>query len=157
MTKYLDALQRARFQYDAAFHLLSVTYPMVKDPKLLIGILSNIQISMEAAMEAILVYERQLQLVPHYLDNFQSRFNTFRYKSVRRNKIDQQLVDTMETIQSLLDLHRQSQIEFRKDDRLIILDQDFHVQQLTLLNIREFLTHNQTFITIAEGIVNRKE
>ena len=157
MPKYLEALQKAQFQYDAAFHLLTVTFPLVKDPKLLIGILSNILTSVENSLDAILSYERQLQLVPHYLDNFQSKFNVFRYKSVKRNKIDPTLIQSIETVQNLLQLHKQSQIEFRKDDRLMICDNDFHIRQVTVLDIRSHLDASKSLLDIAGKIVNRKE
>lgn len=152
MEKYQEALQKAKLQYDAAFHLLHVTYPLLKEPKLLIVILSNIHTSIEFCLDAILSYERQLQLVPHYLNNFQSKFNVFRYKSVRRNKIDNSLIETIETVQQLLQLHQRSLIEFRKDDRLLICDKEFAVQQVTIPNIRHYLEASKTILREAERI-----
>ncbi|MBI4151491.1 hypothetical protein HY496_00845 [Candidatus Woesearchaeota archaeon] len=157
MEKYQDALEKARFQYDAAFHLLNVTYPLIKDPKLLVGILSNISISMENALDAILSYERQLRLVPHYSDNFQSKFNVFRYKSMRRNKIEPELIQSIEMVQSLLSLHRRSLIEFRREDRLILCDREFTTNQVTIPDIRSYLDASKSLLETATKIINRKE
>ncbi|MBS3169069.1 hypothetical protein J4210_01165 [Candidatus Woesearchaeota archaeon] len=157
MEKYLEAIGRAKFQYDAAFHLLTVTHPFLKDPKILLAVLSNIHQSMEYSINAILSYERQLQLVPHFLDDFQSKFNLFRYKSVRRNKIDPELVQAIDIVQTLLLLHQRSLIEFRREDRLMICDKDFTIQQVTVPDIRRYLDANKALIQTAERIVNRKE
>ncbi len=153
MEHYQEALQKAKFQYDAAFHLLNVTYPLLKDPKLLIAILSNVHSSMEHSLDAILSFERQLLLVPHYLDNFQSKFNVFRYKSVPRNKIDPQLVEAISTVQTLLNLHQRSLIEFRKEDRLMICDKEFEVKQVAIPEIRQYLEASKNLIGAANKII----
>ena len=93
--QFLVAKDKARQQYDAAFHLLNVTFPLVKDPKLLIGIVHNVFMSMEYSMDAILNYETQLRLVPQHSNVFQSKFNIFRLKSVRRNNIPGKIVNQM--------------------------------------------------------------
>lgn len=153
MEKHQESLQKAKFQYDAAFHLLTVTYPFLKDPKLLIAILSNIHTTMEYTLDALLSFERKLQLVPHYLDNFQSKFNVFRYKSVRRNKIDLSIVKSMEMVQALLSFHNRSLIEFHRQDRLMICDKDFEVKQVSVPDIRSYLDASKAFLSITENII----
>ena len=154
MEKHQESLQKAKFQYDAAFHLLTITYPFLKDPKLLIAVLSNIHTSMEYALDALLSFERQLQLVPHYLDNFQSKFNVFQYKSVRRNKIEPTIVRSMEMVQTLLNFHQRSLIEFHRQDKLVICDKEFEIQQVSPTDIRNYLDASKALITIAEKIIS---
>jgi flagellar biosynthesis chaperone FliJ len=154
--EYQEMLEKAKFQYDAAFHLLTVTYPLIKDPKLLLGIISNLFTSMESAMSAILSYERQLRLVPNYYQEFQSKFNIFRYKSVKRNKIPQDHVNLMMDLKEIIDLHKKSPIEFKRQDRFVICGKDYTLRQIQAQDIRIYLDKNKAFLNVADRIVNRK-
>ncbi len=154
---YQQSLEKAQFQYDAAFHLLTVTHPLVKDPKLLLGILNNILASMEHAMDSLLQYEKQLQLVPNYGSTFLEKLNTFRLKSSRRNNILPEHTQTLTTIKEILNLHKVSPMEFKRHDRLVICSKDYHLQQLSAADIREYLDYNKAFLDKISVIINRKE
>ena len=42
MATPLEHFEKAKFKYDVAFHLLKVTFPLVNDPRLLIGVIGNL-------------------------------------------------------------------------------------------------------------------
>ena len=67
-SNYILSKQKVFQQYDTAFHLLKVTFPLVKDQKLLMGVIHNLFTSLELCMDAILRYERELQLIPAFRD-----------------------------------------------------------------------------------------
>ncbi|MBT4935304.1 hypothetical protein HOL21_04075 [Candidatus Woesearchaeota archaeon] len=153
---YEESLHNARIQYDAAFHLLNVTYPLINDPKLLPGILTNIFLSLEASMDAILQFERQLKLVPIYNNNFQSKFNMFRYKPVRRHKISQTYIDLIQNLKEMLDLHKKSPMEFQRGNKFVMCDKNYRIQSISTKDIREYCTLTKEFIDTINTIINRK-
>ena len=150
---YLQARSKALQQYDAAFHLLNVTFPLVNDPKLLIGVVHNIFSSMEASMGAIMAYERKLHLIPPYYDNFESKFNLFRHKTVPRNNISSQLVESLGKLKELLDLHKKSPMEFQRGQKFVICTKEFQMQSLTFQEIRNYLYQSKEFIHLMEQII----
>jgi len=143
--------KKAREQYDAAFHLLNVTFPLIKEPKLLMGIVNNVSQSMEHGMNAILAYERQLKLVPNYNNEFQSKFNLFRYKSIKRNNIPNELVTMMQDLKELIELHKQCPTEFQRGNKYILASKDYQLKVLSIKEIREYVAKNNRFL----GIVNQ--
>jgi len=153
---YEDSLSKAMFQYDAAFHLLNVTYPLINDPKLLPGILTNIFLSFEAGMDAILQFERQRKLVPSYSDNFQSKFNMFRYKPVQRYKIPLEYVALIQNIKEMLDLHKKSPMEFQRGNKFVMCDRNYRIQSVSIRDIKEYCSMTKQFIDIMHAIINRK-
>ena len=153
---YLTAREKAIQQYDAAFHLLNVTFPLVKDPKLLIGIINNLSQSFEHAMDSILAYEKQLRLVPNYSDNFQSKFNLFRYKCVRRNKIPIEHITLMMELKEILELQKKSPVEFQRGNRYILASKDYKLRALSINDIKAYLTQNKDFLEHLDRILRLK-
>jgi len=151
----LGSKEKAIQQYDAAFHLLNVTFPLVRDPKLLIGVINNIFSSLEYSMDTILEHERQLKLVPPYPENFQSKLNIFRYRSMKRNNVPNPIVNLMMELRELLDLHKRSPMEFQRGNRFVICSKDYRLKVISIKEIREYLNQNKEFLDIMERTINR--
>lgn len=156
---YISSRNKAEHQYDAAFHLLNVTFPLVKDPKLLMGVIQNISASMEHVMDAILAYELQLRLVPNYGDTFQSKFNLFRYKSVRRHDIPSSHITQMMDLNDLIQLHKKCPVEFQRGNKYVLATKDYKLQVVSIKDIKEYLRNAKEFFDRMEQItkINRKE
>jgi hypothetical protein len=159
MGDYIASRNNAEQQYDAAFHLLNVTFPLVKDPKLLMGVIHNISASMEHAMDAILAYEQQLRLVPNFKDDFQSKFNLFRYKSVRRHDIPANHITQMMELNDLIQLHKQCPVEFQRGNKYVLATKDYKLQVVSINDIKKYLAKSRAFFDRMEQItkINRKE
>lgn len=147
---------RALQHYEGAFHLLHVTFPLAKDPKLLLGVVHNIFKSLEASVDAILEYERQLQLVPRYEDHFQSKFTTFRYRSMKRNKIAPEHAQLMELLHEILELHSRSPMVFQRGNRLVICSKDYQLQIISLQDLKKYLSQAKEFLEQMQRITGPK-
>ncbi len=144
---------RAQQQYDAAFHLLKVTFPLVKDPKLLLGVVHNLFASMEASMDALLAYERQLHLIPAYQEDFQSKFNLFRYKCVRRNHIPVEIIVLMQELREILELHTKSPMEFQRGNNLVICDRNYLLKTISLRDLQNYLFQANQLLDLTDKII----
>ena len=143
MNKNIFTLKnKANLQYDTAFHLLNVTYPLINDPKLLLGVVNNIFLSIEASIEIILEYEKQLLLISPYSKEFQNKFNIFRSNSAKRHEINKQDIINIEQIHTILTLHKKSPVEFRRKDRFIICNKDYKMYEITTKEIKNYLKTN---------------
>ncbi len=150
---YQESRARAYQQYDAAFHLLKVTFPLVRDPKLLIGVVHNLFSAAEAGIDAILAYERELRLVPAYQDNFQSKFTIFQYKSARRNKTPAQVITMIWELKGILEAHRASPMEFQRGSRLVICGKNYRLTSLALNDLQDYLNHTKQFLEHMDSII----
>lgn len=151
---YLSAKEKAYQQYNTAAHLLNVTFPLMKDQKLLLGIVHNLFGSVEASMTAILQYERDLRLVSGFNDaDFQSKFNTFRSKSVRRNKISGSTVALIQELKEIVDLHHKSPMVFQRGASVVICDKQYELKSLTVRDIAQYLNQTNEFLHQMEQIM----
>jgi hypothetical protein len=152
------ARKKAKLQYDAAFHLLHVTYPLVRDPKLLKGVINNIVSSMEHGIDAVLAYERQLKLIPHYGEDFQSKFNLFRYKCVKRNKVSPDHMVLLQELREVLQLQQKCPVEFQRGNKYVLATKDYRLKTLSLQDLKAHVRQNKAFLDKIDQIIriNRK-
>ena len=155
-TEFLNSRNKAIQQYDAAFHLLNVTFPLVKDPKLLIGVLHNLSQAFEHSIEAVLSYERQLRLIPPYHNNFKSKFNLFRYKCVQRNKISPHHINLYLQLQELIELQKKCPMEFQRGNKYVLCSKDYHIKSLSIKEIKFFLQQTKEFLEKTDQILHLK-
>jgi hypothetical protein len=140
-------------QYDAAFHLLHVTFPLVQDPKLIMGIINNLNQSLEAVMDTILTYERQLKLVPAYSEEFNSKFNLFRYKCVKRNNIPTKFIMAMMELRELEELHKKCPVSFQRGNRYVLSTNNYRLKAVSIKDIKEYLNITKDFINHLPKII----
>ena len=57
MEKFQESIDKAKKSLNIAGHMLSVTYPLVKDPKLIPAIMENIFAAYYNAVDAILYFD----------------------------------------------------------------------------------------------------
>jgi len=72
MEQFQEAIQKANQKLKIADHMIFMTYPLVKDSKLLLSIIQNIFLALTNAMSSILYYERLFKKIPSFNDNFDS-------------------------------------------------------------------------------------
>jgi len=148
--------RKANLQHNTAFHLLTVTFPLVKDPKLLMGIINNIFLSIEATIDIILKCEKELELIPAYPNEFKNKFNLFKSKSAKRHHILTNHLEVLGEIHTILELHKKSPVEFRRKDRFIICNKDYKMYEITVKEIKNYLETNKIFLQSANKVIYRK-
>ncbi len=149
--------QEANKAYRMADHLLNVTYPLIKDTKLLVSVTENIFLTLDKAMSSILHHERLFKLVPPFSDNFENKFQTFHQKCVRKFNIDQEYLDLMMDLREILQLHKTSPVEFRHKDRFIICTNNYQMKAITYDQLRMNLKKTYKFIDMMDEITSRNE
>src|SRR3989338_3757405 len=115
MNDYSGFYQKAQEQYHIADHLLQVTYPLMKDPKLLMGICTNIFNSLEQCSTAILSYEYQEGMIKVLPSNLNQKVSMLRTFSPSKNKIPLPLLTLTLDLAALKELHNKSPVEFSRN------------------------------------------
>ena len=147
-------MDKALEQYNIAHHLFNVTYPLIKDPKLLIGINHNIFLAMDKTIDSILLSEKQLDIIPPYSKTFYGKLNLFQLKSVKKNKIPQKMIQLIMDLHKLLEEHKKSPIEFQRGKQFVICNNNYQLNVLSPKMIQKNLETAKDFIKLSEKIIN---
>ncbi|MBR9677569.1 hypothetical protein GOV04_05500 [Candidatus Woesearchaeota archaeon] len=137
--------QAQRYLY-LADHMLTQTYPLVRDNKLLLPVLKNIFLGMQSAMDSVLTYERLYKRIPAYPDNFESKIRLFREKIVTRKNLDVEMVKLMRELHEIIQMHKKSPVEFQRKDAFVICSSDYRMKTFTANDLKKYLLKAKLFI-----------
>ncbi len=150
-------LKEASRTIKVADHMISVTYPLVKDTKLLLAILENVYLTLTNSIAALAYYDRDHKRVPPFQDKFDSIFNVFAMRSAPMYKISPVYIEMVQDIQSMIKEHKKSPIEFARKDKFIICSDTYNIKSLSLEQINKYVTETKKFKEQIEVIITENE
>jgi len=135
--KFIESLEHATKSLQTADHLTYITFPLIKEKRLLLKILSEINQSIVDTINAILQYEYLYKRI-HIYTEAKANFETFKLIAHRFNLSNEQISKVIE-IMTLNERHKKSPFEFVKNDKIIIMSGSMQTDTLTLEKIKSFL------------------
>ncbi len=128
---------RALQKLKVADHMLTMTYPLVEDPKILVSVLENVQQSMDDVIHNKLLKARQEKKIPLYSDTEQGRFSAFMEYLAKNysKKTIQHIKEVYETLQE----HKKSPVEFRRKKTFVICDEQYQTKTLSEATLKEYI------------------
>ncbi len=156
MEKFQIARKEALQRIKAADHMLTQTYPLVRDARLLISVLSNIRLGVEHTMATLLHYDRTFSKIPPFHDNFSSKLNHFQNNSSRIHKMDKYL-SFIRRVNDLYERHKNSPLEFTKNNSFIICDDHYNLRPVTVKDLKEFIDEAKQFLMDVEKLTKVNE
>jgi uncharacterized UPF0160 family protein len=139
-------IKEANMLFNTADHLTYVTYPTVKENKLMVTIIENLYNSLVKGMDAILYYDRMYKRISPFSDNFNVRLEVFKTKCAPRYNIDREFILLISDLKQIVDHRKTSPIEFSRNDRYIICSEDYRMKSLTIEKLKDYIAKSKTFI-----------
>jgi hypothetical protein len=157
MEEYEELREQARRKISLADHMLTMTYPLVRDTKLLMVVLENIFLSLSYAMGSVLHYERTYKRIPQFTDNFESKYHLFKESCVAKYHIHEDYLKLLKEIKEIIVEHRKSPIEFTRKDSFVICSDSYKIKTVGVEQIKRYISKAKDFITLTNFIVGNHE
>ena len=157
MEQFQEVRDKAKRNIQIADHMLGVTFPLVKDPKLLLAILDNLFLAYSNAISAIIYHDRLFKKVPPFQDNFESKFNIFKERSIITHKLDKSYLQEIQDLKDILSEHKKSPLEFSRKDRFFICSDNYHMKSVGINEITKYLSKAKIFIEEVDNILKKNE
>lgn len=154
MEKFQLLKEEALKNYRMADHMLNVTFPLVHDTKLLLGVTENLFLAFAQAMASILYHERLFKLVPYFNDDFESKFQMLHQKRYHY-KISQEYFDSMLELKEIILLHKKSPVEFRRKDHFIICSSSYRLKAINTNQLKSYLKRAKDFLELMDNITSK--
>ncbi len=145
MEKFLQNLQEAEKIIRLADHMIYVTFPLLKEKKILFKVISEIKIAISNCISSILLYEHASKRVSLY-KNPEDNLQTFREKCAQRYGITKEEIFFIKEIFDISEKHRESSFEFVRDGNIVILSEDLKPKTISLERIKQFLLMSKTIL-----------
>jgi len=150
--KFTESLDKASVMLKTADHMLYMTYPLIKENRLLLKILNEIYLSMLGVINAILQYEyfnKRIQLYKDSKDNFQ----VFKNNCAPKYSITQEQIEKIIEIFSLEEKHKNSPFEFVRNDKVVIMSDGLRIATITVEKMKDFIFLTKDILRKAENII----
>ncbi|MBD3310051.1 hypothetical protein GF351_02430 [Candidatus Woesearchaeota archaeon] len=157
MEKFQEFREGARKKIKVADHILTQTYPLVKDPKLLIAVIENIFLGMSYAMSSVLYHERLFKKIPPFNDNFSSKLSVFKQKCVERYGIESRYLFLLRDLKNIIVEHRKSPMEFVRNDKFVICSDSYNLRTININDLRSYVSDAKVFIEEMGNITRADE
>ncbi|MBR9693204.1 hypothetical protein GOV07_04745 [Candidatus Woesearchaeota archaeon] len=157
MDSFIAASDVARKKTRVADHILTQTYPLVKDPKLLIAVLQNLYDAVGMGIEALLEYEASRDRLPTLPETFDARLVLFRQHLVPRYDMPAEFLRFVGELRETINEHRKSPVEFIRRGEFVICDEGYRIRTLNTEQLKRYLLKTKAFIGFMEEKVNRND
>ncbi|MBU0929468.1 MAG: hypothetical protein KJ623_00145 [Nanoarchaeota archaeon] len=151
--RHYELLNLAKKSLKTADHLTYMTYPLVKDIKIIVAITENIYSSVINAMESVLQYDRYYKRINPLAENFDSRFQVFKEKCAQRYNFDRDDLSLIDELRTIVAHRSNSTMEFIRNDKLIICSPNFKMKTFDINAIKQYLIKTKKFIAKVDAIV----
>lgn len=155
MNDFLALQKESEKKLKIADHLLTVTYPMVKEPKLLISVIENIYQALDLSITAVLEYEKSNRYIADYGKTLEDSLEIFRRKIIPKHDIDKEFLDFVDYIKDILDTHKKTAVAFTKKDKFVITDNEFNLKTLNESETKKILHTAKKHIKTLNSIIKR--
>ena len=138
MEKFLENLVLAEKTIRAADHMVYVTFPLIKDKRLLLKILQEIKNAIALCINSILQYEYLYKRIKLYKDP-RLNFKIFIERCVPRYGITKEEINLILELFDFVEKHKESPFEFVKDEKLVVLSNGLRARTMTVEKTKELV------------------
>jgi len=153
LDEYLVQIKNANNKIKNSVYLLSTTYNLIKDPKVLLNVIKNLNSAIDLSISALLNRDKDLKLIPNFHDSPTSRLNVFIQRCSRKYGFDKNINSFISEIKELVDDHNVSPVEFSRNKELIICNNDFGFKKINFELCNKFLTKTKDFVFRIQKII----
>lgn len=156
MEKFQELKESAKKKIMIADHMLTQTYPLVKDVRLLLTVLENVFLALSYSMTSVLHYDRLFKRINAFPENFEGRFYFFRDKCVPRYKIDKEYLELIREIKDIIIAHKKSPVEFVRNDRFVICSENYRMKTVSVEQLKKYIAKSKIFVQETSNIVTKQ-
>lgn len=157
MEKFQEYREAAKKKITIADHMLTQTYPLVNDAKLLLTVLENVFLALSYSMNSVLSYDKLFKKISVFPENFEAKFHFFKAKCVPRYNIDKEYLSMIREIKDIIVAHKKSPVEFVRNDRFVICSDDYRMKTVSVDQLKKYIAKSKVFIKEANNIVSKNE
>jgi len=156
MESVLRMVDKANKSLNTADHLAYMTYPLLKDVKILVSITENLHNAYTFAMDAFLTYERMYKRISSLPEGYESRFDIFKTKIAKRYNIEREHLLMMKDLENIISYRRKSPLEFIRKDKLVICSDSYKMKTINYEQIKSYINKSKPFFTRLNKVFKTK-
>lgn len=156
MERFQEYREKAMKHLQIADHMLTITYPLVNDPKLLMTVLDNVYKAMLFSMNSLLNYERMFKRINAFGDSTEEQIRIFNHVS-QKHRLDVKYLRTLTELKDIMREHKNSPMEFARKDKLIIYTAKQDLKTINQTSIKKYIGLGKQFLAAVTKVTSHNE
>lgn len=156
MEKYQQCRSESEKLMKLSDHILTMTYPIVQDPKILKVVLNNVYGAMFSALGYLLNYERYYKRIPPFTENYGAMVEIAK-DVFSRYKISQGYIGFLNEVKETFELQKQSEVEFVRKEKVVFATKDYDLNSISVKELKEFIAKAKLFMQEVSRVVEENE
>jgi len=156
MEPYLSKREYALQQIKIADHLLLHSYPLLKDPKLLLAVVKHLYACLQASVESLLLYEYLFKRIRSLSEKPAEKLDLFQ-KVCKRYHLREDHPKLFMEVNSIIEAHKNAPVEFSRKDCFVICSEKYKIRTISLEQIKSLLSRTQIFFKDLHYITEKHE
>lgn len=148
---------QSKKRLESCNHMLNVSYRLLKDPKILLSVATNLLKACEFAINSLLEIGVIDKVIPKYKKNdFQSKYNLFIQKIISQYNIDKIHIKTVSKLKELVSMHKKSSVEFTRKKKFVMADESYELRTLSENDMKNYYQKTKKFLEQVEGVLHER-
>jgi hypothetical protein len=154
MEKFQEHLEKADSSLKTADHLVYITFPLIKENRLLKKILEGLGNSAYDVFMAILEYEYLYKRIRLYGTN-KENFETFK-RCAQRYNLTEEEVEVMNKIFCLVEKYKESSFEFIRKNKLVMMSENLKTESINLEQLKRHLNSMKSILAKTHAVLDKR-
>lgn len=151
--RYNTHLANAIKNIKVADHIIYITYPIIKDKRLLLKSLDSTYDAAISIISAILQYEYVWKRIS-LSDDSRENFQTFTNKCAKNYNITEQEIQQIKELITTVENHKKSSMEFPRREKIVIMSDSLKTQIIDSEKIRNYLKISKILFQKARNVIS---
>jgi hypothetical protein len=156
MERYEECRNSALKQMNLADHVLTMTYPLVQDPKLLKLVMKNVYLAMESSVAMLLHYERYYKKIPPFTENFESMLEMSK-SVIPKYNISSGYIAFLNELKEIMERQRESDVEFVRKDKFVFASREYDLNTISVKELKDYISKAKLFMQELNRVVEENE
>jgi len=146
-------LKEANNAYNKADYLAYMTYPLIRETKLLGVIIDNINTALTKGIETVVAYDRLYKRISLIKSSFDKELAIFSGHCSKRHNIDSSIISLIKEVSEIAKSRKESPMEFVRNNKYIICSNNYKMKTLTIDKVKNYLEATKQFMIKINQIV----
>lgn len=155
MDKYKQNLSEAIKNIKVADHILYITYPVIKDKRLLLKSLESVYTAIILMINSILYYEHLWKRIVLRNDS-RDNLDIFINKCSANYGLEKSDVGDITNLISIVENHKKAQIEFKRNEKVIIMSENLSTTAIDPELIKNYISLARRLFEKARFMLNNE-
>ncbi len=157
MEKFKELREKAKQNVKVADHMITMSYPMFKDPKILVSAVNSLLQAAENSVSSMLEYEKLFKRIPVYHESLDVKATLFKQKIIPRYKLNKEHEKLLKTLMDLSKAHKDSAVEFPKNEKFVMCSETYEMRTITVQDLKELIKKTKLLIDDTYKVTSKND